>query len=211
MIRWMFTHIDVSRRPHCAVHHLRQLPRIKIPAPRVLSYPLRALVLARLPKSSGGDDERTAGTAPCHHQGRGPEIDRGQEKGVSSPSGFGLPQRQCSASRSRVWLVPQDSDPGTARTADRHHLCGQYVRPRQSQNRREMAAVGGRYAIPGGTPQPSRSQVSIPVLLHTDDGEGHAAGIDRPEKLATRPIALRKYHREYPQPPRIPFATRAKG
>ena len=22
MIRWMFTHIDVSRRPHCAVHHL---------------------------------------------------------------------------------------------------------------------------------------------------------------------------------------------
>src|SRR4030095_14521850 len=85
---------------------LRQLPRIKIPATRVLSYPFQALVLARLPKSLGGDDERTEGTAHCHHQRRGPEIDRGQEKGVSSPSGFGLPQRQCSASRSRVWLVP---------------------------------------------------------------------------------------------------------
>src|SRR5207245_1588590 len=85
---------------------LRQLPRIKIPAIRVLSYPFRALVLARLPKSSGGHDERTEGAAHCHHQGRGPEIDRGQEKGVSSPRNFGLPQRQCSASSSRVWLVP---------------------------------------------------------------------------------------------------------
>jgi transposase len=84
----------------------RQLPRIKIPTMRVLSYPFRAWVLARSPKSLGGDDERTEGTAYCHHQGRGPEIDRGQEKGVSSPSGFGLPQRQCSASRNRVWLVP---------------------------------------------------------------------------------------------------------
>src|SRR5215831_18593718 len=85
---------------------VRQLPRIKIPATRVLSYPFRALVLARLPKSSGGDDERTEGTAHGHHQERGPEIDRDQEKGVSSPSGFRLPQRQCSASRNRVWLVP---------------------------------------------------------------------------------------------------------
>src|SRR2546428_11945332 len=108
----------------CAPVYVRQLPRIKIPATRVLSYPFRAVVLARLPKSSGGDDERTAGTAHCHHQGRGPAIDRGQEKGVSSPSGFGRPQRQCSASRNRVWLVPQDRDPGTARTADRPHLCG---------------------------------------------------------------------------------------
>src|SRR5262249_23140418 len=84
------------------VNILRQLPRIKIPATRVLSYPFRALVLARLPKSSGGDDERTEGTAHGHHQERGPEIDRDQEKGVSSPSGFRLPQRQCSASRNRV-------------------------------------------------------------------------------------------------------------
>src|SRR5215469_7689184 len=96
----------VERFAMCLDAQLRQLPRIKIPATRVLSYPFRALVLARLPKSSGGDDERTEGAAHCHHQGRGPEIDRGQEKNVSSPSGFGLPQRQCSASRNRVWLVP---------------------------------------------------------------------------------------------------------
>src|SRR5437016_11942512 len=89
-----------------SMEDLRQLPRIKIPVTRVLSYPFQALVLARLPKSLGGDDERTEGTAHCHHQRRGPEIDRGQEKGVSSSSGFGLPQRQCSARRNRVWLVP---------------------------------------------------------------------------------------------------------
>src|SRR5947209_3615886 len=86
-------------------HGFRQLPRIKIPVTRVLSYPFQALVLARLPKSLGGDDERTEGTAHCHHQRRGREIDRGQEKGVSSSSGFGLPQRQCSARRHRVRLV----------------------------------------------------------------------------------------------------------
>src|SRR5215510_2597784 len=168
----------------------RQLPRIKIPAIRVLLYPLRVLVLARLPKSVGGDDARPVGTANGHHQGRGPEIDRGQAKGVSSPCDFGLPPRQCSARRNGVWLVPQDRDPGTARTADRHHLCGQYVRPRQSQNRRETAATGRRYAVSGGTSQPSRSQVSIPVSVHPDDGKSHATGIERQEKLARRPIAL---------------------
>ena len=70
---------------------LRQLPIIKIPAMRVLSYPFRAMVFARSPKSLGGHDERTEGTAHCHDQGRGPETDRGQEKGVASPRRFGLP------------------------------------------------------------------------------------------------------------------------
>src|SRR5712691_7940533 len=138
---------------------------------RVLSYPFRAVVLAHLPQSLGGDDERTEGTANCYHQGRGPAIDRGQAKGVSSPRSLGRPQRQGSARRNRVWLVPQDSGPGTARTAKRPHLCGPYVRPGPSPNRRETAAAGRRYAVLGGTSPPSRSHVSIPVSGHADDGE----------------------------------------
>jgi hypothetical protein len=38
-------------------------------------------------------------------------------------------------------------------------------------------------------PPPSRSTFTS-VVLHTDDGEGPATGVDRQAKLATRPIAL---------------------
>src|SRR3989442_2379670 len=35
--------------------------------------------------------------------------------------------------------------------------------------------------------------------------------IDRPEGLDRRPIALREHHWQYAQPPRLPYAARAKG
>jgi len=43
-------------------------------------YPSRTLALSRFPKSQGGDDECTDGTADCHDKGRRPETDGSQEE-----------------------------------------------------------------------------------------------------------------------------------